>query len=86
MTGCAAGSIDYPQPVLRPDQVIGAVTEHLDDSDVELTDYELESFGFDYIGREWLLMYSAKNLGIGDHFGVQVSDEDFDRVSLIPGL
>ena len=86
VAGCDVGRTDYPAPELVPEEVVAVATEYLTARQTKLDDYDLESLGFDYIDREWHLMYWGKSGVIGDHFALKISDEDKSNISVIPGL
>lgn len=86
LLGCGSSSSEYPDPVLTPDEVMEAVTEHVASSGTQLEDYDLNRIGFNYVSRNWSVGFSGKSGIVGDHFWVIVSDTNINEISLERGL
>jgi hypothetical protein len=83
---CEHDAADFDRPKQTPEAVLRAVTEHMTSKGTTMEKYELDSLSFDYVQRRWWLGFNGKSLLIGDHFSVQVSDEDMRKLEVVPGL
>jgi hypothetical protein len=83
---CEHDAADFDRPKQTPEAVLRAVTEHMTSKGTAMEKYELDSLSFNYVQRRWWVGFNGKSLLIGDHFAVQVSDEDMSKLQVVPGL
>jgi hypothetical protein len=72
-------------PGSTPGEVIQNIKPFLDENNIQLDKYTLESISYDYMKSRWHVSYSGKSLAVGDHFSIVVGD-DLKEIKLVPGL
>lgn len=76
---------DFIFPDRTPDEIIKNIKPFLNENNIQLDKYTLESISYDYMKSRWHVSYSGKSLAIGDHFSIVVGD-DLKEIKLVPGL
>jgi hypothetical protein len=84
---CRAGDKEpaFIFPDRTPDEIIKNIKPFLNENNIQLDQYTLESISYDYMKSRWHVSYSGKSLAIGDHFSIVVGD-NLKEIKLIPGL
>jgi hypothetical protein len=82
LAACGEQSSDYPLPDLFPESVEAAAVTFLNEQEIDVTDYNLELLGFDYVKRTWRLSFVGESGFLHDTYWVVVADDDINEISL----
>lgn len=74
-------------PTHSPIQIVEEILVQLKkDSDIEVSNYYVESVKFDYVSAYWSVLFYSSRLEIGNHFVVKISDSNITEIEIVGGI
>lgn len=58
-----------------PSEIIESIKPFMDEKEIQIHKYVSGGISYNYMKNQWSISYEGKNLTVGDHFSIIVSDD-----------